>query len=57
MKRPMTKSEAIENVAAMKADTPKNAMKRLLTMALGPIGNLSDEATVVYQDALKELLS
>jgi hypothetical protein len=48
----MTASEARENVAAMLKETPANARKRLLQIALGPLGNLSDEARAVYQAAL-----
>ena len=48
----MTASEARENVAAMLRDTPANARKRLLQVALGPLGNLSDDARAVYQAAL-----
>lgn len=56
MKKPMTASEARENVAAMFRETPANARNRLLQVALGPLGNLSDEARAVYQDALKRNL-
>jgi hypothetical protein len=48
----MTASEARENVAEMTSKTPANARKRLLQIALGPLGNLSDEARAVYQAAL-----
>jgi hypothetical protein len=48
----MTASEARENVAAMLKETPANARKRLLQLALSPLGNLSDEARAVYQAAL-----
>jgi len=51
-RNPMTASEARENVAAMLKETPANARKRLLQIALGPLGNLSDEARAVYQAAL-----
>ena len=52
-RRPMTATEARDNVAAMMRDTPANARKRLLQVALGPLGNLSTEARTVYQEALK----
>jgi hypothetical protein len=48
----MTASEARRNVAEMTSKTPVNARKRLLQIALGPLGNLSDEARAVYQAAL-----
>jgi hypothetical protein len=49
----MTATEARDNVAAMMRDAPANARKRLLQVALGPLGNLSDEARAVYEEALK----
>ena len=52
-RKPMTATEARDNVAAMMRDTPANARKRLLQVALGPLGNLSTEARIVYQEALK----
>ena len=51
-KPPMTTDEARENIAAMRAETPSNAMRRLITIALGPLGNLSDEARAIYREAL-----
>ena len=51
-KTPMTAHEAEENIAAMRAETPTNAMKRLIKLALGPLGNLSDEAKAIYREAL-----
>ena len=51
-RHPMTASEARRNVAAMLKETPATARKRLLQIALGPLGNLSDEARAVYQAAL-----
>lgn len=52
---PMTEAEARENVAAMKAETPRNAQVRLLTIAVGPMGNLSAAAREVYAARLREL--
>ena len=52
-RKPMTATEARDNLAAMMRDTPVNARKRLLQVALGPLGNLSNEARTVYQEALK----
>jgi hypothetical protein len=51
-KAPMTAQEAAENIASMQAETPPAAMRRLITVALGPLGNLSDEARVIYANAL-----
>ena len=51
-KPPMTADEARKIIAAMIAETPANAMQRLITLALGPLGNLSDEARAIYQEAL-----
>lgn len=52
-RKPMTATEARDNVVAMMRVTPTNARKRLLQVALGPLGNLSDEARAVYEEALK----
>jgi hypothetical protein len=51
-RHPMTADQARRNVAEMISKTPVNARKRLLQIALGPLGNLSDEARAVYQAAL-----
>jgi hypothetical protein len=51
-RHPMTADQARRNVAEMTSKTPANARKRLLQIALGPLGNLSDEARAVYQAAL-----
>ena len=51
-KTPMTAIEASENIAAMKSNTKPAAMKRLIQIALGPLGNLSEEAKEVYRSAL-----
>jgi hypothetical protein len=48
----MSASEARANVAAMLRETPANARKRLLQVALGPLGNLSPEARDIYTAAL-----
>ena len=50
-KHPMTADEARENIAAMRAETPANAMRKLIQIALGPLGNLSDEAKAIYSEA------
>lgn len=46
---PMSAEEARENIAEMRLHTNPRAMRRLLTLALGPLGNLSDEARTIYQ--------
>jgi hypothetical protein len=51
-RHPMTADQARCNVAEMISKTPASARKRLLQIALGPLGNLSDEARAVYQAAL-----
>lgn len=51
-KSPMTPAEARANIAAMEAETPRPAMKRLLQLALSPIGNLSPEARTIYAKKL-----
>jgi hypothetical protein len=50
-KPPMTKQEAIKIIAIMRKETPANAMRKIIEIALGPHGNLSDEARAVYQAA------
>lgn len=52
-KPPMTANEARANIAAMRAETSRNAMRRLIQIALGPLGNLSPEAQAVYREALE----
>lgn len=54
-KAPMNRTEAIENVEAMKRDTEQAAMIKLIKLALGPLGNLSHEAQQVYKTALDDL--
>lgn len=54
-KAPMTATEARENIDAMDAETPIPAMRRLLTLALGPIGNLSPAAREIYAAKLAEI--
>jgi hypothetical protein len=49
---PMTADEARNNVAAMQADTNKKVMRRVLQIALGPLGNLTDEARFNYAASL-----
>lgn len=52
-KQPMTAEEARENITAMMAETKPAARRRLIDLALGPLGNLSDEAKAVYRAALE----
>jgi len=54
-KPPMTAEEARDNVSEMYAHTDQRAAVRLMRMALGPIGNLTDEARDVYRAALAKL--
>lgn len=54
-KAPMTAAEARKNIIAMKAETPVSAMRRLLKLALGPVGNLSPEARSIYEAALRQI--
>lgn len=54
-KPPMTGAEACDNIAAMRAKTRPDAQRRLLELALGGLGNLSDEAHAIYRDRLTEL--
>lgn len=51
-KAPMTKAEAMENIAEMRSKTPRKAMAALIRMALGPHGNLSEDAKEIYRAAL-----
>jgi hypothetical protein len=51
----MTADEARENLAEMRRATSKPAMSKLLTLALGKHGNLSDEAREIYEEALKAI--
>ena len=50
---PMTADEARANVAAMLRETSRPARRRLFELALGPLGNLSDEARAVYAAAFR----
>lgn len=50
-KAPMTADEARANIAEMRANTKPAAMRRLIAIALGPLGNLSEEAKEVYRNA------
>ena len=52
---PMTVAEARENIEAMERETPTDAFKRLLQLALGPLGNLSDGAREIYAAKLSEM--
>jgi len=49
---PMTEAEARSNLASMEAETTENAKRLLLHVALGPLGNLTDEARAIYAAAL-----
>jgi hypothetical protein len=51
-KPPMTANEAREIIAEMRVRTKPDAMRRVIELALGPVGNLSEEAKVVYREAL-----
>ena len=51
-KEPMTDDEAQENIAMMQAHTQPAAMRRLIALALGPDGNLSEGAKTIYRSAL-----
>jgi len=51
-KPPMTADEARENAAAMSAQTDPRAAVRLMRLALGPLGNLTDGARDVYRAAI-----
>lgn len=53
--KPMTADEARKNISIMKSETPPAAMRRLIEVAVGPLGRLSDEARVIYLTALKEI--
>jgi hypothetical protein len=48
----MTAFEACENIASMRAETAPAAMRQLIQTALGPTGNLSEEARAIYAAAL-----
>jgi HD-GYP domain-containing protein (c-di-GMP phosphodiesterase class II) len=52
---PMPADAAREVVAEMQRKTSKRAAVRMLTLALGPAGNLSDEARTIYRDELERL--
>lgn len=48
-KEPMTATEAHDNILSMRQETPRSAMVKLINMALGPLGNLTDEAKSIYR--------
>jgi hypothetical protein len=52
---PMPASEARAVVTEMRRKTSKRSAARLLTLALGPLGNLSDEARAVYRAELERI--
>lgn len=54
-KPPMTADEAREIIAEMQARTKPDAMRRVIELALGPVGNLSEEAKAVYREARHEV--
>ena len=49
---PMTADDARANIAAMNAATSAQAMRRLMQIAIGPLGNLTADARAVYAAAL-----
>jgi hypothetical protein len=51
----MTADQAREVICEMQRKTSKKSAKRLLTLALGPAGNLSDEARDVYRAELERI--
>jgi len=51
----MTAAEAQEIVAEMKRRTSVKSQKQMLRHALGPIGNLSDDARAIYAARLSEM--
>lgn len=51
----MTAHEATQNVEDMRREAKPDVQKRLLSMALGRFGNLSDAAKAVYTARLAEL--
>ena len=53
MPEQMTRETAENLVAAMVAETPRNARIALLKLALGPFGNLTDAAKDVYRAQLE----
>jgi hypothetical protein len=52
---PMTGAEAHDNIETMKNVTAICAQIKLLQMALGKFGNLTDEAREIYAKRLSEL--
>lgn len=52
---PMTADEARENIRAMRAETSKCAMRRMLKLATTPIANLSEEASEIYAAELRAM--
>lgn len=50
----LDRSEALEIVAIMRAETPRNAAIRLMELAL-KIGRMTDGAKEVYREELKHL--
>ena len=52
---PMTAAEAREIVAELKRRTSVQSQKKMLHHALGPIGNLSDDARAIYAARLAEM--
>ena len=54
-KPPMTATEAADVVSQMRRYTKPDAAARLMRTALGPLGNLSDEAREVYRAELARM--
>ena len=48
---------ARENIAEMKQHTPRFAAIKMLSLAIGPAGNLTDEARTIYRAELDRLTS
>jgi hypothetical protein len=50
----MNAEQARENVACMVSKTRKDARVGLMKHAIGPIGNLTEEAREVYREQLRK---
>lgn len=54
---PMTAETASEIVAELQRKASRRSQIGMLRMALGPLGNLSDEARAIYRSRLDEMES
>jgi hypothetical protein len=54
-RQPMTAAEARANVFEMRQHTTRNAAVKLLMLAIGPRGNLTDGARDIYRAELARL--